>query len=102
MYYVYVMTNRRHGTLYVGMTNDLIKRVGQHKQNMADGFTSKWGLHTLVYFEMIEHAYEAIQREKRFKKWNRSWKVQLIDENNPDWADLYPEILGMGPRSSRG
>ena len=92
-YYVYVLASRRRGTLYVGVTNDLVRRVYEHKDGSADGFTSRYGVHTLVYFEATESAQSAIEREKRLKKWKREWKIGLIEEGNPDWNDLYPTLL---------
>ena len=83
-YYVYVLASRIGGTLYVGITNDLIRRVYEHKSKSAEGFTEKYDVVRLVYFE------QAIKREKRLKKWSRSWKISLIEKNNPDWHDLYP------------
>jgi putative endonuclease len=90
--YVYILASRRNGTLYVGVTSDLVKRVYEHKQNIIDGFTKKYGVHTLVYYEIHEDVREAIAREKRIKKWNRTWKLRLIEEINPEWRDLYNEL----------
>jgi len=89
--YVYIMTNRRNGTLYIGVTNNLIRRVWEHKHDLVGGFTGRYGLHRLVYFERFSDVREAIMREKRFKKWNRAWKIRLIEEMNPAWRDLYEE-----------
>ena len=89
---VYILASRRHGTLYVGVTNDLVKRVWEHKNNVVEGFTKKYGVHELVYFEMHADMVQAIQREKRIKKWNRAWKIELIEKENPDWNDLWPQI----------
>ena len=96
MYYVYIMASERNGTLYVGMTNDLVGRVWQHKNGTVPGFSSKYRVHLLVHFEYTEDAYEAIRREKQFKRWRRAWKLELIEKNNPDWTDLYPVISGAG------
>ena len=92
--YVYILASGKNGTLYVGVTSDLFKRIYEHKQNIIDGFTKKYAIHTLVYYEIHEDVWEAISREKRIKKWNRSWKLRLIEENNPEWRDLYNEIAG--------
>lgn len=91
-YYVYILAGRRNGTLYIGMTNDLIRRVGEHKADLVDGFTKKHGVHKLVYFEQTDDPLSAIQREKQMKKWNRKWKLHLIEEANPYWRDLYAEL----------
>jgi len=86
------MASKRNGTLYIGVTSNLVRRVEQHKSDLVEGFTKKYGVHTLVYFEMHDDMISAIQREKQLKKWNRAWKVRLIEELNPDWEDLYPSI----------
>ena len=91
-FHVYIMASKRNGTLYVGVTSDLIKRVWQHKNNEVAGFTEKYDVHDLVFFEQHDNAESAIMREKRLKKWNRAWKLRLIEEKNPQWKDLYPEI----------
>ena len=90
--YVYILSSQRNGTLYVGSTNDLVKRVGEHKNKVVHGFTEKYDVNQLVYYE--EHALyvEAATREKRFKNWCRQWKLNLIEEFNPTWRDLYEEI----------
>ena len=93
-YYVYILASRKHGTLYIGVTNDLIRRVHEHRTDAVKGFTAKYAVHSLVYFEEAESAEAAIAREKQLKKWNRDWKVQLIERSNPHWGDLYP---GLGP-----
>lgn len=80
--------------MYVGVTSDLIQRVWQHKENLVDGFTKQYQLHKLVYFEMCVDMASAIMREKQLKKWNRSWKIALIEEANSDWLDLYSDLLG--------
>ena len=92
--YVYILASGKNGTLYIGVTCDLVKRIYEHKQNIIDGFTKKYAIHTLVYFEIHEDIREAISREKRIKKWNRNWKLRLIEEFNPEWRDLYNEIAG--------
>lgn len=92
-YYVYILASQKNGTLYVGVTNDLIKRVWQHKNKVADGFTKKYGIDKLVYYEATENIESAILREKQLKKWNRAWKIRIIHEMNPEWNDLYNEIV---------
>ena len=96
MYYVYVMTNQPRGTLYTGVTNNLVGRVWQHKNEVIDGFTKRYRLHRLVYFEYTEDVREAIRREKRLKRWNRSWKIAMIEKVNPEWRDLYTDISEDG------
>jgi putative endonuclease len=93
-YYVYIMTNKPFGTLYVGMTNDLVRRTWEHREGMVEGFTSDFGLKTLVWYEIHGNAYEAIRREKAIKRWHRDWKVNLIQEKNAQWRDLYSAICG--------
>ena len=90
---VYILASRRNGTLYVGVTSDLAARIWQHRNDVVDGFTKKYGVHMLVYFELHDDMESAIIREKRLKKWNRAWKLRLIEEMNPDWIDLYESIL---------
>jgi len=90
---VYIMASERNGTLYIGVTSDLVKRTWEHKQNTIPGFTSKYGVHLLVYFEVSEDIVGAITREKQLKKWHREWKIRLIEEMNPHWNDLYESIL---------
>jgi len=87
------MASKRNGTLYTGVTSNLAQRVWQHKQKMVEGFTEKYGVTMLVYYEIFEDAESAIIREKRIKKWRRAWKLQLIEKKNPDWKDLYKEII---------
>jgi len=89
---VYILASKRNGTLYIGVTSDLAKRVWQHKNDVFEGFTKRYGVHMLVYYEMHASMVEAIQREKQLKKWNRAWKLALIEERNPQWHDLWPEI----------
>ena len=91
-FYVYIMASRRDGTLYIGVTSNLARRVWYHKQEAVEGFTSKYGVKTLVYFEPHETAESAITREKRLKKWERVWKIRLIEQSNPEWRDLYSTI----------
>ncbi|MBR0698135.1 GIY-YIG nuclease family protein [Bradyrhizobium lablabi] len=93
-YYVYILARRIGGTLYIGVTNDLIRRVGEHRLKVADSFTKQYDVNRLVYFEIFEQIEQAIHREKRLKKWPRAWKISLIEKDNPNWIDLYPEIAG--------
>jgi putative endonuclease len=100
---VYILASARNGTLYIGVTSDLVKRIWQHKNNCVPGFTESHGVHTLVFYEMHVSMEQAIVREKRLKKWNRLWKLRLIEESNPDWRDLWPDILGStGSPPARG
>jgi putative endonuclease len=87
------MASKRHGTLYIGVTADLVKRVYEHKNNLVDGFTKKYNIHMLVYYQQFEDIEAAILEEKRLKKWNRKWKIELIERNNPEWRDLYKNII---------
>ncbi len=89
---VYILSSKRDGTLYIGVTSDLVKRVWEHKNDLTEGFTKKYGLHNLVYFEMHGDMENAITREKQLKKWHRGWKIELIEKNNPTWRDLWSEI----------
>lgn len=91
-YFVYFMTNRRDGTIYVGVTNDLVRRVHEHRTNAVPEFTSRYKLHRLVYFEQHQSVATAIQREKTIKHWVRQWKINAIEELNPDWDDLFQTI----------
>jgi putative endonuclease len=93
-YFVYILASRKNGTLYIGITNDLLKRLYEHKNNLADGFTKKYGVHNLVYYEIHNDASNAITREKQLKKWNRQWKLELIEKTNPAWNDLYDDLSG--------
>ena len=90
---VYLLASARNGTLYVGVTSDLRQRVWQHRNDLVDGFSKRYGVHRLVYFEQHVDMHEAILREKQIKKWNRAWKVQLIERANPDWNDLWEQIV---------
>ncbi|MDR4504070.1 MAG: GIY-YIG nuclease family protein [Candidatus Scalindua sp.] len=92
-YYVYILASKRNGTLYIGITNDLIRRVYEHKNNLVEGFTKKYRVHRLVHFESTLDVKAAIEREKCIKRWKRSWKIELIEEHNPEWKDLYYEII---------
>jgi putative endonuclease len=91
---VYILASRRNGTLYIGVTSDLVKRVWQHRNDAAEGFTKQYGVHTLVYYELHASMAEAIRREKRMKKWNRAWKIELIEKGNAEWQDLWSAING--------
>jgi len=93
-FYVYILCSKRNGTLYTGVTSNLPKRIYEHKHNLVDGFTKKYSVHSLVWFERYESADEAITREKQIKKWNRKWKLELIEEKNHEWNDLYDSICG--------
>lgn len=92
MFYVYLMASRKQGTLYLGVTNDLIRRTYQHKAKETKGFTARYHVDRLVWFECYDDPINAITREKEIKKWRRVWKIALIESGNPDWKDLYPEI----------
>ncbi|RKE94757.1 GIY-YIG nuclease family protein [Ichthyenterobacterium magnum] len=87
-FYVYILSNKKNGTLYIGMTNNLERRMFEHKNNLVDGFTKKYGLHKLIYFEQFQFVNDAIKREKQLKNWNRQWKIDLIEKNNKNWNDL--------------
>ena len=93
-FYVYILASKRNGTLYIGMTNDLLRRVYEHKCGAVEGFTKKYSVHLLVWYEVADTASAAITREKQLKKWNRAWKIRLIEKLNPEWKDLYGEIVG--------
>ena len=96
---VYLLPSDRNGTLYVGVTSDLVRRIWQHRTHAVEGFTSRYGITRLVWFELHDLMESAIQREKRIKKWNRAWKMRLVDELNPSWRDLWPDISGLSPTS---
>jgi putative endonuclease len=87
-----MMCNKRNGTFYIGVTSDLIKRVYEHKNNLVDGFTKEYNVHLLVWYEQHESAEQAILKEKQIKKWNRKWKLRIIEQFNPEWHDLYEDI----------
>ncbi|HOW28914.1 MAG TPA: GIY-YIG nuclease family protein [Elusimicrobiota bacterium] len=91
-YFVYILTDQKNGSLYVGVTGDLQRRVYSHKEKYVDGFTKKYDVNRLVYFEMTDNVLSAIQREKQIKKWNRDWKIALIEKTNPEWKDLYETL----------
>ncbi len=90
---VYILANRRNGTLYIGVTSNLIQRVWQHKNDLIDGYSRRYSTHTLVWYESHERMENAIVREKRLKEWRRTWKLELIEKENPEWRDLYPEFV---------
>ena len=92
-YYVYMLASKRNGTLYIGVTNDLVRRVYEHKQGLIEGFTKKYKVDRLVFFEETNDVESAIIREKRLKKWNRQWKIELIEKQNPEWKDLYEGMI---------
>jgi putative endonuclease len=91
-FYVYILASRRNGTLYIGMTDDLVRRVWEHQTGAVPGFTQKYGIKMLVWYEQHESRETAFQRERQLKKWNRAWKLQLIESVNPTWRDLFLEI----------
>ena len=90
----YILASRKNGTLYVGVTSDLMGRVWQHKNDLVEGFTRKYGVHCLVWFEMHADMLAAITREKQIKKWNRAWKIEMIERLNPEWCDLWQDLTG--------
>jgi putative endonuclease len=90
---VYILAGKRNGTLYIGVTSDLVKRIWKHKNNMIGGFTERYGVHQLVWYELHDSMEYAIEREKRLKKWKRAWKLELIESGNPDWQDLYRTMV---------
>ncbi len=92
-YYVYILASKKNGTLYCGVTNDLIRRVYEHKNGLVDGFTKKYKIHSLVYYEICNSAEAAIEREKDIKRWYRKWKLELIEKENPLWEDLYERLV---------
>jgi putative endonuclease len=92
-YFVYILASKYNGTLYIGVTNDLLKRVYEHKNNLVDGFTKKYGVHRLIYYEAFNSIESAITREKQMKKWRREWKINLIEKDNPNWDDLYDSLF---------
>ena len=92
-YFVYLLVSKRNGTLYIGVTGNLAGRINEHKEDLREGFTRKYGVHQLVWFEEFGYIHDAILREKRIKKWRRAWKIELIEKTNPDWTDLFPGII---------
>ena len=93
-YCVYILASKHNGTLYIGVTDNLVKRVYEHKNGFVKGFTDRYGVHSLVYYEQYDSIELAIQCEKRLKTWHRNWKVRQIEETNPEWKDLYADIVG--------
>ena len=91
-YYVYILTNRKNGALYIGVTGDLVARVWQHREGLVEGFTKKYGIGRLIHIEPFDDVGLAIAREKAMKKWRRAWKIELIERDNPDWDDLYLKL----------
>ena len=91
-YYVYILASKPRGTLYVGVTNDLMKRVQEHRSDLVEGFTKRYGVHLLVRYEVCADIRAAVWREKHLKKWNRAWKIRLIESENPEWRDLYQDL----------
>ncbi len=94
LYFVYMLASRRNGTLYIGVTNDIMRRTWEHKNDLVEGFTKKYGVHILVWYECHEDIHAAIAREKRLKRWNRAWKIKLIEQHNSGWNDIYARLLG--------
>jgi putative endonuclease len=94
-YHVYILASRPNGTLYIGVTGNVARRIWQHKQGLVEGFTKRYDVHRLVYCEPFAHPRDAIQREKQLKKWNRAWKIRLIESINPGWEDLSPTLIDM-------
>ena len=90
---VYILASRYNGTLYIGVTSNLIQRIWQHKNDLVEGFTKKYAVHSLVYYELHEQMLAAIEREKQLKKWNRQWKISLIEKGNPTWKDLWTDLV---------
>ena len=93
-YHVYILASRQNGTLYIGITNDIIKRVFQHKNDQVEGFTARYRIHRLVWYESCLDVREAIARERQLKKWDRKWELALIEKSKPQWRDLYGEVTG--------
>ena len=100
-YWVYILASGLGGTLYIGVTNDLVRRIYEHRTEVVGGFTKQYGVHRLVYFEQFSNIEFAILREKQLKKWRRAWKIELIEQENPNWDDLYPGIASLNSVSFR-
>jgi putative endonuclease len=94
LYFVYILASRRNATLYIGVTNNIMRRTWEHKRGLVGGFTKKYGVHILVWYELFEDVNEAIAREKRMKRWNRAWKIRLIEKHNSGWNDIYDRLMG--------
>jgi putative endonuclease len=90
---VYILASQRNGTLYIGVTSDLQRRASEHNNDLIEGFTKRYGVHRLVYYELHQDMVSAITREKQMKKWNRAWKLELIEKQNPEWRDLWKDII---------
>lgn len=101
-YFVYILASKKNGTLYIGVTSDLLGRVWQHKNKVVDGFTKRYTVDKLVYYEQTEDARSALTREKQLKNWKRQWKMELIEKENSKWCDLYKDLIGMDPGSGPG
>jgi putative endonuclease len=99
-YYVYILASKKNGTLYIGVTNNLMRRIYEHKQGLIPGFTKTYAVKLLVYFEETSDIASALQREKQLKRWKRAWKIELIGKNNPQWHDLYVPLSSLPPRAS--
>ena len=99
LYYVYMLASQRNGTLYIGVSNDIVRRTWEHKHDLIDGFTKKYGVHTLVWYEWHQDINAAITREKRMKRWNRAWKIALIEKHNSGWNDLYERLIAECPQT---
>ena len=93
IYYVYLLASQRNGTLYIGVTSNLVRRINEHREDVVEGFTKRYGVKQLMHFEEFADVFQAIQREKTIKKWPRAWKLDLIEKSNPQWHDLYEEIV---------
>jgi putative endonuclease len=94
LYFVYMLASQRNGTLYIGVSNDVLRRTWEHKNEIVEGFTKKYGVHRLVWYETFDNINDAIAREKRLKRWNRAWKIRLIEERNSGWNDIYARLIG--------
>ncbi|MBN8569733.1 MAG: GIY-YIG nuclease family protein [Ignavibacteria bacterium] len=94
-FFVYILASKKNGTLYIGVTNNLLRRVKEHKDKIVKGFTEQYGIDLLVYYEQTDTAYSAISREKVLKRWKRNWKIELIEKMNPEWKDLYYDLGGV-------
>ena len=92
-YHIYILASSKNGTLYIGVTSDLVKRIYEYKQGLVEGFTKKHTIHALVYYEVVNDVNSAITREKQLKRWNREWKINLIEKDNPGWKDLYKGLI---------
>ena len=93
-YFVYILASKKDGMLYIGVTSNLVKRIYEHKHDFVEGFTKQYHIHNLVYYEVTEDVTSVITREKQLKKWNRAWKTALIEKQNPEWRDLYVDVVG--------